>query len=62
LAICLVALVVILAVQNMEPVELQIYFWKLDISPIILIPITFLLGVFVGRHVRYFGGSPWHPR
>ena len=52
LGIVAIVLALILTIQNMRPVEFQIFFWKQSISPALLVPITFLLGVFAARFLR----------
>jgi uncharacterized integral membrane protein len=44
----LIALFVIILIQNTHVVTLRLYFWKLSMSQIILTPLTMLIGVVVG--------------
>jgi uncharacterized integral membrane protein len=44
----LVALFVVIAVQNTQAVTIQILFWKISMSRIIFIPLLMLLGFVIG--------------
>ncbi|HDT13305.1 MAG TPA: LapA family protein [Candidatus Aminicenantes bacterium] len=48
LGILLLALVVIVFVQNPGEVSYRIYFWRFTISQMILLPLTLLIGFFLG--------------
>ena len=44
----LIALFVIILIQNTHVVTLRLYFWKVSMSQIILTPLTMLIGFAVG--------------
>jgi len=44
----LVALFVVIAIQNTQAVTIQILFWKISMSRIIFIPLLMLLGFVIG--------------
>lgn len=44
----LVALFVVIAIQNTQAVTIQILFWKINMSRIIFIPLLMLLGFVIG--------------
>ena len=44
----LVALFVIILVQNTQVVTLRLLFWKIGMSQIILVPLTMLIGFIIG--------------
>ena len=46
-----IILFLIFLIQNTQVVTLRLYFWKISMSQIILIPLCILLGVLIG----YFG-------
>jgi len=46
--IVLVALFVVIAIQNTQAVTIQILFWKISISRIIFIPLLIVLGFVIG--------------
>ena len=52
LALILVGLVVLFAVQNYEVVQLRLVFWSLEISRALLLFIVFATGVGLGWIVR----------
>jgi uncharacterized integral membrane protein len=49
--IILAILFIIIIIQNSEVVSYKIFFWKIDISRIILIPIFLLIGFVIGLFV-----------
>jgi len=53
----LIALVVILILQNRQVVALKIYFWEIAMSQIILIPLVLLVGFLAGYLVARFTGK-----
>jgi uncharacterized integral membrane protein len=53
----LVALFVIILVQNTQVVTLRLLFWKLGMSQIILVPLTMLIGFIIGYIVAKTTGS-----
>ncbi len=44
----LIALFVIVLIQNTQVVTLRLFFWKIGMSQIILIPLTMVIGFVVG--------------
>ncbi len=56
IVIVLLALLVIILFQNTEEVIFRIFFWKISMSQVILVPLAiflgFLFGYFVGRADR----------
>ena len=48
LGLVILALIVILLVQNTQVVTFSIYFWKISISQVILVPIIMLIGMLLG--------------
>ena len=44
----LIALFAIILIQNTQVVIVQLFFWKLSMSRIILISLSMLIGLFVG--------------
>jgi uncharacterized integral membrane protein len=44
----LIALFLIILIQNTQVVTLRLFFWKVGMSQIILIPITMIIGFVVG--------------
>ena len=54
----LIALFLIVLIQNTQVVMLRLFFWKVGMSQIILIPLTMLIGFVVGYIVaRVTGGN-----
>jgi uncharacterized integral membrane protein len=53
----LVALFVIILVQNTQVVTLRLLFWKLGMSQIILVPLTMLIGFVIGYLVAKVTGG-----
>jgi uncharacterized integral membrane protein len=49
-AVLLVLLVIILA-QNTQEVVFRLYFWKISMSQVILVPLAVLIGVFFGYYL-----------
>ena len=48
LSVVLLILVAIVFVQNPGEVSYRIYFWRIGISQMILLPLTLLVGFFLG--------------
>jgi uncharacterized integral membrane protein len=46
--IVLIALFLIILIQNIQPVTLRLFFWKVGMSQIILIPLTMAIGFVIG--------------
>ena len=53
----LIALFLIILIQNIQPVTLQLFFWKVGMSQIILIPLTMAIGFVVGFVVSKVTGN-----
>ena len=53
----IVALFVIILVQNTQVVTLRLLFWKLGMSQIILVPLTMLIGFIIGYIVAKATGG-----
>ena len=53
----LVALFVIILVQNTQVVTLRLLFWKIGMSQIILVPLTMLVGFIIGYIVAKITGG-----
>ena len=45
-------LLLIISFQNLAPVPLQLLFWKVRISPVVLLPLMLVTGFAVGRLTR----------
>ncbi|MEA2103036.1 MAG: lipopolysaccharide assembly protein LapA domain-containing protein [Candidatus Cloacimonadota bacterium] len=44
----LIAIFVVVLLQNTQVVELRLLFWKLSMSRIILFPVTLIIGLIIG--------------
>jgi len=44
----IIALFVIILIQNTQVVTLRLFFWKVGMSQIILIPLTIVIGLVIG--------------
>jgi len=53
----LIALFLIILIQNIQPVTLQLYFWKVGMSQTILIPLTMAIGFVIGFIVAKVTGN-----
>jgi len=53
----LIALFLIVLIQNTQVVTLRLFFWKIGISQIILIPLTMLIGFVAGYIVTRVTGN-----
>jgi uncharacterized integral membrane protein len=51
----LLALIVILLVQNTQEVVFRVYFWKISLSQVILVPLAVLVGFLFGYFVAKMG-------
>ena len=59
----LIALFLIILIQNTQVVTLRLFFWKVGMSQIILIPLTMAIGFVVGFVVsRVTGKQPTQKR
>jgi uncharacterized integral membrane protein len=47
-ALFLILLTVVFAIQNSAPVQIKFFFWEMNYSPAILVPIALLLGAVLG--------------
>ena len=48
LGIVTAALCVVILIQNTQVVTFRVFFWRISISQIILVPIVFLVGLLLG--------------
>jgi len=53
----LAALFIIILIQNTQVVTLRLFFWKMGMSQIILIPLTMLIGLVIGYVVAKTTGE-----
>ena len=53
----LIALFLIILIQNTQVVTLRLFFWKVGMSQIILIPLTMVIGFVVGFVVSKVTGK-----
>jgi uncharacterized integral membrane protein len=53
----LIALFLIILIQNTQVVTLRLFFWKVGMSQIILIPLTMIIGFVVGFVVSKVTGN-----
>jgi uncharacterized integral membrane protein len=53
----LIALFLIILLQKIRPVTLRLFFWKVDTSQIILLPLTMAIGFVVGFIVAKVTGN-----
>jgi len=53
----LITLFLIILIQNIQPVTLRLFFWKVGMSQIILIPLTMAIGFVVGFIVAKVTGN-----
>ena len=51
----LLALIIILLVQNTQEVIFRVYFWKISMSQVILVPLAVLVGFLFGYFVAKTG-------
>jgi len=51
----LLALLAILLVQNTQEVIFRVYFWKISMSQVILVPLAVLVGFFFGYFAAKMG-------
>jgi len=51
----LLALIIILLVQNTQEVVFRIYLWKISMSQVILVPLAVLVGFLFGYFVAKMG-------
>jgi len=52
----LIALFVIILIENTQVVSLRLFFWKISMSQIILTPLTILIGFVIGYIVAKVTG------
>jgi putative membrane protein len=48
IALILIVLTVVFALQNANPVRIQLFFWEVDYPLAVIIPITLLFGALLG--------------
>jgi uncharacterized integral membrane protein len=53
--IVLLAFLIVLAIQNYQPLTLKFLFWNFETSVILVLLISFLIGVLVGGLVLWIG-------
>jgi uncharacterized integral membrane protein len=53
--IVLGVLLAVLFVQNTQVITYRLFFWKIAMSQVILVPVIFLLGFFAGYWLAHFG-------
>ena len=53
----LIGLFLIILVQNTQVVTLRLLFWKIDVSQIIMVPLTMLIGFVIGYLVAKATGG-----
>jgi uncharacterized integral membrane protein len=53
--IVLLALLVVLAIQNYQPLTLKFLFWALETSVVLVLLVSFLIGALVGGLVLWIG-------
>jgi len=53
----LIALFLIILIQNTQVVTLRLFFWKVGMSQIILIPVTMAIGFVIGFIVARMTGN-----
>ena len=53
-ALILLALFIIICIQNSEIISVHLLFWKVDISKLLLLIITLIIGIFVGMILPVF--------
>jgi uncharacterized integral membrane protein len=55
--VVLIALFLVILIQNIQPVTLRLFFWKVSMSQIILIPLIMAIGFVVGFIVAKVTGN-----
>jgi len=55
--LALIALFLIILIQNTQVVTLRLFFWKVGMSQIILIPVTMAIGFVIGFIVARMTGN-----
>ncbi len=53
--IVLLVLLVVLAIQNYQPLTLRFFFWSLETSLVLVLLVSFLIGALVGGLVLWIG-------
>jgi uncharacterized integral membrane protein len=61
IVLVLIALFLIILIQNTQVVTLRLFFWKVGMSQIILIPLTMAIGIVIGFIVAKVTGN-WNKR
>jgi uncharacterized integral membrane protein len=57
IVLVLIALFLIILIQNTQVVTLRLFFWKVGMSQIILIPLTMAIGIVIGFIVAKVTGN-----
>jgi len=57
IVLILITLFLIILIQNIQPVTLRLFFWKVGMSQIILIPLIMAIGFVVGFVVSKVTGD-----
>jgi uncharacterized integral membrane protein len=55
--VVLVALFAVLLIQNIQVVTYRLFFWKISVSQVILVPLAMLVGFIIGFTVAKVTGS-----
>jgi len=55
--LALIALFLVILLQNIQPVTLRLFFWKVGMSQIILMPLTLAIGFIAGFIVAKVTGN-----
>ncbi len=48
IALILLGLLIIVCIQNVEVIQVDVLFWRFNISKLLLLIITFIIGIFTG--------------
>ena len=58
-ALVLLGLFIIICIQNVEVIPIHFFFWKMEISKLLMLIITLIAGIFIGMLVSgYLKKSP----
>jgi putative membrane protein len=55
LILILILIIVVFALQNAEPITIQLFFWQVNSPPAVIIAVTILIGAILG--VMFSGSS-----
>ncbi|MBP1723041.1 MAG: Lipopolysaccharide assembly protein domain [Deltaproteobacteria bacterium] len=53
--IVLLVLLVVLAIQNYQPLTLKFFFWAFETSVVLVLLVSFLIGALVGGFILWIG-------